>query len=293
MKYDGDVSQHIKSFEANNALTIFTNPEILLDILQEKSRLRLWRFATNIKMIVVDELDYYGSKGATLLLHLIRRLVEALRTKPQVAILGATIRNVKAIKNFLPMIDLEVIGGQAPKPANYLYIVLGRKDTVKNLYGKLPGSQKLTYNEYKEKFFKLLLDPEARSYLDIVTKENESFIIDLLKQYQRCRETKLVFARSIREADKIGSSLDPNLSATHHSKVSKEARSRIEEKARGGNVKVIITVKTLLQRYRYRFYFESNPYRATPNFKRVYPERGEKRKEGRCRKNRIYSASCP
>ena len=145
------------------------------------------------------------------------------------------------------MIDLEVIGGQAPKPANYLYIVLGRKDTVKNLYGKLPGSQKLTYNEYKEKFFKLLLDSKARSYLDIVTKENESFIIDLLKQYQRCRETTLVFARSIREADKIGSSLDPNLSATHHSKIFKEARSRIEEKARRGNVKVIITVKTLLQ----------------------------------------------
>jgi DEAD/DEAH box helicase domain-containing protein len=145
------------------------------------------------------------------------------------------------------MIDLEVIGGQALKPANYLYIVLGRKDTVKNLYGKLPGSQKLSYNEYIEKFFKLLLDSKARSYLDIVTKENESFIIDLLKQYQRCRETTLVFARSIREAYKIGSSLDPNLSATHHSKIFKEARSRIEEKARGGNVKVIITVKTLLQ----------------------------------------------
>ncbi len=141
MKYDGDVSQHIKGFEASRALVILTNPEILLDILEKKSRHKLWRFVTSVKMIVIDELDYYGSKRATLLLHLIRRLVEMLGTKPQVVILGATIRNVEAIKSFLPMIDLEVIGGQAPKPTNYLYIVLGKKDTVKNLYGKLPGSQ--------------------------------------------------------------------------------------------------------------------------------------------------------
>lgn len=250
LKYDGDVSQHIKGFEASRALVILTNPEILLDILEKKSRHKLWRFVTNVKMIVIDELDYYGSKGATLLLHLIRRLVEMLEmlsTKPQVVILGATIRNVEAIKNFLPMIDLEVIGGQAPKPANYLYIVLGKKDAVKNLYGKLPGSQVLTYEEYKEKFFELLLDPSARSYINNVIKENESFIIDLVKQYQRCRETTLVFARSIREADKIGSSLDSRLSAVHHSKISKENRSRIEEKVREGGIKVIITVKTLLQ----------------------------------------------
>jgi len=247
MKYDGDVSQHIKGFEASRALVILTNPEILLDILEKKSRHKLWRFVTNVKMIVIDELDYYGSKGAILLLHLIRRLVEMLGTRPQVVILGATIRNVKAIKNFLPMIDLEVIGGQAPKPTNYLYIVLGKKDTVKNLYDKLPGSQKLTYEEYKEKFFELLLDPSARSYINNVTKENESFIVDLVKHYQRCRETTLVFARGITEADKIGSSLDPSFSAVHHSKISKEDRSRIEEKAREGDVKVIITVKTLLQ----------------------------------------------
>jgi DEAD/DEAH box helicase domain-containing protein len=145
------------------------------------------------------------------------------------------------------MIDLEVIGGQAPKPTNYLYIVLGKKDTVKNLYDKLPVSQKLTYEEYKEKFFELLLDPSARSYINNVTKENESFIVDLVKHYQRCRETTLVFARGITEADKIGSSLDPSFSAVHHSKISKEDRSRIEEKAREGDVKVIITVKTLLQ----------------------------------------------
>jgi len=56
-----------------------------------------------------------------------------------------------------------------------------------------------------------------------------------------------VFARSIREADKIGSSLDSRLSAVHHSKISKENRSRIEEKVREGGIKVIITVKTLLQ----------------------------------------------
>jgi DEAD/DEAH box helicase domain-containing protein len=247
MKYDGDVSQRIKDFEASRALVILTNPEIVLDILQKKSEHKLWRFVTSVKMIVIDELDYYGSKGATLLLHLIRRLVEMIATKPQVVILGATIRNVKAIKNFLLMIDLEVIGGLAPKPANYLYVVLGKKDTAKNLYGKLPMSQELSYEKYKEKFFEALLDPRARSYIDIVTKENESFIVDLVKLYQRCRETTLVFARSIREADKIGSSLDPNFSAVHHSKISKEVRSRIEKKAREGDVKVIITVKTLLQ----------------------------------------------
>ncbi len=105
----------------------------------------------------------------------------------------------------------------------------------------------MTYEEYKEKFFELLLDPSTRSYINNITKENESLIEDLVKQYQRCRETTLMFARSIREADKIRSSLDPSFSAVHHSKIPKDARSLIEEKAKEGNVKVLITVKTLLQ----------------------------------------------
>lgn len=276
MRYDGDVSGHIKDFDASNALVILTNPEILLDILDKKSRHKLWRFAINVKLIVIDELDYYGSKGVTLLLHLIRRMVEMLGTKPQIVILGATIRNVEAIKNFLPIIDLEVISGQAPKPTNYLYIVLGKKDTVKNLYGKLPGSERLTYEEYREKFFQLLLDPKVRSYLDNVTKENKSFIIDLLKQYQRCRETTLVFAKSRRMADKIGSGLDRNLSAIHHSKVHKKDRSRIEEDAREGRVKLIITVKTLQQGIDIGFISRVIHIGLPPNLRELIQREGRK-----------------
>ncbi|MEM4971752.1 MAG: helicase-related protein [Sulfolobales archaeon] len=247
IKYDGDVSSHIRDYHARKALVVLTNPEILLDILEKKSNHKLWNFITNVKMIVIDELDYYNSRGATVLLHLIKRFIERLGTKPQIAILGATIRNVKAIKDFFPTIDFDVIGGQAPRPANYLYIVLGKRDLVKNLYSKLPGSQGLTYDEYKEKFFELLLYFKDKNYIDAIVKGNESSIEDLVKEYQKCLETTLIFAKNIDEANKIGSSLDPNLSAVHHSKISKKDRSSIEEKARKGEVKVIVTVKTLLQ----------------------------------------------
>ena len=256
LRYDGDVSNYVKEHHVKQALVTLINPEILLDVLEKRmggsvaleirKTHKLWAFILKVKLIVIDELDFYGSTRSTLLLYLVRRLIEILGLNTQVVILGATLSNIEAIKSLLPL-NFEVVGGEANRPANYLYVVLGRKESVWSIYGKLHGAK--NKEEFREKFFDILVGA-GQKHLDdliIILRENEDVIEDLLKMYLQCPETTLVFTRSIKDAERLGGKLDNSLVAVHHSKVPKERRAWIEERARLGEIKVLITVKTLLQ----------------------------------------------
>lgn len=260
IKYDGDTSDMYTSYDVFHASTILTNPEIFLDILHKYKNGKYHKlinfFKTKLKTIVVDELDFYGSSRATVLLYLVKKALELLdseQRKIRLIFLGATVSNAEAIRDFFPNEDFEIIEGKSYRPENHIYIVYGKKIQEEKV--KSDNDNSFIYSVRKD-----------------TLKQNEMLVPHIILKCAELSETTIVFARSRDKANIIYSKIKEHIQsslqqantsntssnqketevvpeniAVHHSLVPSLKRIEIEKGLRDGKIRVAITVKTLMQ----------------------------------------------
>jgi len=254
----------------SKALVVITNPAFLMN---EVKRLAvrpsaiLLKFLRDTDLIVLDEFDFYGSKGASLLLGLVSILTSYIcRKRPQVAVLTATLGNPDDVKSILTDIngrDTKVVYGRAFSVPNCTYIVYGRNLSSVREY----ILSSVNVNELPQEVRDLIENPDlfnryAYSIVSYLRELGYSVpdphfdVTELLTNYVRDEGVTVVFTSSIRTAERLASRLRERvgdglkeLIATHHHLIPKNVRKRIEDAARDWppRVKVIITVRTLLQ----------------------------------------------
>ncbi|WP_338602847.1 DEAD/DEAH box helicase [Sulfolobus tengchongensis] len=224
VRYDGDTSKEVKS-SVKTARVVLTNPDMVLNGLKGKNALS--SFFPMTELIVIDELDFYGSYKATILLYLIKEVLKRSNRNVRIIIMSATLSNVKNIIDFFPDRNFEIIEGKAYKPKNKYYIILGKKEIKLPNISELIGNTKISQQILR------------------INKDYTDTILNLSKKSsENSNTTTIVFTPNISFAENL--SRKTNV-AVHHSRVSKGVRSKIETELREGKISHVITVKTLLQ----------------------------------------------
>jgi len=280
VKIDSNVVRRSSSADLRDSIgkaqIIVTNPAFLMADFKRFRRDKSWlkSFLLNVDLIVLDELDYYGSGKASLLLALIDIICRAMGRKPQVMVLTATLGNPDELRSYLTKVNgrkTRIIEGRAFKVENRVYLIRGKNLT--GLWGVFRKNRDRILRSYPE-LRDLVDDPskfkENISTVMYVTRslglEMPKFEVDvgeLLLEYARRQEdiVTVVFTPSIKVAETLARKLieglvrklklDPDIARSivcvHHHLVSSSERLQCEEKARRGEVKFIFTVRTLLQ----------------------------------------------
>lgn len=250
---------------------IITNPAFLLHEVKKyivkPSTSLLEPVLRRLNLIVIDELDFYGPRSLALLMAMIDIVSYLSETKPQVVILTATLANPRDLGEFLKEKtgrDYVVIDGKPFHVENHLVIVLGKKlediwSKIKDLYSELQGRRDVDedvlnalrdFNEFKKNPYRVLSYLEALGYN--VPRLGLDYA-EIISKYLDDDGVTIVFTRSIARAEEVAKrvrNVNPHYSdriAVHHHLVSKEQREVIEEQARSGKVKVIVSPRTLTQ----------------------------------------------
>ncbi len=256
--------------ELSRALIVVTNPAFLMsDFKRLAMRGTSWlsEFLRDVDLIVIDEIDFYGSSRATLLLALIELAIQFIAKKrPAIAVLGATIGNPHDLAKYLTEIngrETVVIHGRAMKVPNRWILIVGKNvDTIRKLAKQIieerPDlSMYRPFIEDEELFLRYIHtiaeELRRRGYrIPELAIEPEKIIASYVLEEED--GITLVFAPSIRSAERLAarvrSCLPPELQhkiAVHHHLIPKAMRSEIEEKLQHGEIKVAISVRTLLQ----------------------------------------------
>lgn len=250
---------------------IVTNPAFLLHEVKKMAvsprGSLLDGFLHNVKLIVLDEIDFYGPREIALLLALVDILSKLLEPNFQLAALTATIENPEELAEFFTMVngrETSIIVGPPFRVENRVYIVLGRN--LQSLWRQL--------REQRDSFLKAGVGEDVAKALDDFTFFKSQVYrvveaaraiglqvppldpdpIEILKSYVYDSGVTLVFTRGIAKAEELARKLRASLEgesaqavAAHHHLASKEYRAIVEEGARTGRVKVLISPRTLSQ----------------------------------------------
>ncbi len=255
----------------SKALIVVTNPAFLLQdikrIARSPSKSILLPFLNNVELVIIDELDFYGSHGSSLILTLIEIICKHVsNSRPQVVILTATLGNPEELSRYLTSItgrETKVVKGKPRRLKNCTYLILGknlefiRKQVLKAIRNT---SIYLRYRDIIENpdSFKrnahILIEELRRQGIKVPKPYFD--VSELLARYVDDDVVTLVFTPSIRYADRLASRIKAKLDplsrgkvAIHHHLIPKNKRKEIEEAARRlpPSIPVIITVRTLLQ----------------------------------------------
>ncbi|WFO74622.1 DEAD/DEAH box helicase [Desulfurococcaceae archaeon MEX13E-LK6-19] len=255
----------------SSANIVVTNPAFLLHELKKyfikQSSSLLESFFRKIDLIIIDELDFYGPRSLALLMAMIELLSIVSNVKPQVVLLTATLANPDELGSYLKDItgrDYVVIDGKPFHVENRLIVVLGKD--LENVWKKIRGylGSLSRRSDVDEDIIKALRDYKefvknpyrVLSYLEALGYDVPSIGIDyseILGAYLEDDGVTLVFTKSIAKAEEVAKRLKTvyqehsNRIASHHHLVSKEQRRQIEEAARRGEMKIIVSPRTLSQ----------------------------------------------
>ncbi|AFH42181.1 DEAD/DEAH box helicase [Fervidicoccus fontis] len=248
---------------------LITNPAFLLTDLKKfftKQNTSIFQdFYFNPGLIVIDELDFYDPRSISLILGILELISKVSQRKPQVAILTATLSNPTELGVYLKTItdrDFEIIEGKPFHVENRLCVVLGkdlekiwnqlkeyegslssRKDVDKSILDSLKD-----LNSFKKNPYKTLEYLEALGY-NVPSIEFD--ITDILSLYLQDDGLTIVFTSGINRAEEIARKLKIKVGedkvATHHHLVSKSERKKIEDWAKEGKIKIIVSPRTLSQ----------------------------------------------
>ncbi len=243
VRYDGD-TKSLKGVLGSfgTAMVTITNPEMLLTIL--KGRKALPQF----ELVVLDEVDFYESHSFSLLVSLVKELFSSA----QIVVISGTLSNPQDLANFLG--NAVVVNGRAFSVERRIYVVVGKEEKLREVFLKHRDSlSSLGVNSFDD----LVRDAfsvyyhasevgikDLRSDLYEAFLKDKSEVEDLLKEFKGCPETTIVFFPSINDAESWTTPLGIPL---HHSKKKKKERLEVEKGLRQGTVRMVGTVKTLLQ----------------------------------------------
>jgi DEAD/DEAH box helicase domain-containing protein len=251
---------------------LVTNPAFLLNEVKKLvagTRGRLMdRFLSSVGLIVIDELDFYGPREIALLLSSLRLLRELASSDFRVAVLTATLSDPGPLADFMRELtgrEVSVVEGRPFRVRNRVYVVLGKD--LRRIWGELRsheaelrasgsvGDDLLEalgdYEKFRLVHYKVM---EAARALGIAIPGTEYDPVEVLRRYVEDPVLTLVFTRNIAKAEELGrrlrSVLPPELQgrvAVHHHLASRIDRAEQEERARRGEVKVLISPRTLSQ----------------------------------------------
>ncbi|ABM80911.1 DEAD/DEAH box helicase [Hyperthermus butylicus] len=259
--------------QLSKAMVVVTNPAFLLAemkrLAMHPNRALLEDFLTSVDLMVFDELDFYGPRGAHLLLAIVELVSKHLASKsPRVVVLSATLGNPGELAKLLTDItgrDTSIIEGKPFKTRNRTIIVLGKgfealRDYVR-AYASVIASRAPWIldivgddEEFREHMYEIYEALEAIGLRPPRPGMDPVEILQAVLDASEPGRVTLVFTRSIRMAERLYRSLlerlppgKRGLVGIHHHLVSKEKREQLEAAAREGRVALIITVRTLAQ----------------------------------------------
>ncbi len=251
---------------------IISNPAFILHDLKKllihPTQALLYSFYKNIDLIIVDEIDFYGPRSLALLLAMLNILSKISDKKPQIAVLTATLSNPEDLGEYLEKITGRkyiVVEGKPFSIENHLYIVLGKnlkiiweilqekREVVKNIKEE-PVRQELlkaidSYEYFSTNLHRII--SMAHSY-DIDLPLPTIDTAEIIKEYLSDEYVTIVFTYSISQAEELVRTIKFRYGekapiAAHHHLVPKKKREDIEEKTRRGEIKVIVSPRTLSQ----------------------------------------------
>jgi len=252
--------------EVASADFVVTNPAFLLNELKRmySAKASLLRgFLEKMDLMVIDDLDFYGPRSLAILLAMISLLRESIAPAVRFVVTTAMLKNADELAKYLTEVtglETEVIDGDAFSPTNHTFVVLGRD--LRRLWERLrtererlvqagAGADVLSalddYDALRRNLYKVI---EVARAAGIEVDEPVHSYLDVLERYANDDGLTLVFTRSISRAEEIARLLRERVGdrvASHHHLLSKSLREEIEEKARKGEVKVLISPRTLAQ----------------------------------------------
>ncbi|MEM1825200.1 MAG: DEAD/DEAH box helicase [Desulfurococcaceae archaeon] len=257
----------------NSSNIIISNPAFILHDLKKyflkTSNVLLRNIYERLNLLVIDEIDFYGPRSLALLLGIIKLLSSITDNRLQVVVLTATLANPDDMGVFLREItgrEYRVITGKPFSVENHVYIVLGKN--IREIWNKLRLDRDkilsiLNNEAVKEEVIKSI---ESFDYftknlyrlLSILSAFNYELPqlstdpVEIISNYMNDDYVTIVFTNSISSAEEIVRSIkyrygDDKPVASHHHLVPKKKREEIEEKARNGLLKLIVSPRTLSQ----------------------------------------------
>ncbi|UXD21598.1 helicase [Ignicoccus pacificus DSM 13166] len=258
--------------KVTDASVVATNPAFLMQDLKRiaEGRGYLGSFLSDVNLLVFDELDFYGSHGASAVLSMVEIISNFIKygdLGPQVVLLTATLGDPEAVAHTLSEItgrETVIIRGKPFRVENRGYLVLTKdieklwkwaKSNKSRIVRAVPDFASVIddFKEFKENLYLLV---EVLRSKGIWMPSASIDYSEVIARYVTCEKEglTLVFVNSIRMAEKllreVQEKLPPQFKdavASHHHMVSKKKREEIERLAREGKIKVIITPRTLAQ----------------------------------------------
>ncbi len=251
---------------------IVTNPAFLMSDVKRltSGKSYLADFINQLDLLVIDEFDFYGPREIALLLSLVKIINYFSKGDLRFAILTATLGNPEELASFLTSVNgksTEIIVGKPFRLRNTVYVVLGKN--MKSLWEILRQHVNLVkrhvfgeeeprlgvdilealqdYEKFKSEVYKVV---EALRSIGVDAPYPGMDPVELLREYAEDEGVTLVFTRGIRSAEQVRRRLEeevPGLVASHHHLVSKAQREEIERMAREGELKILISPRTLSQ----------------------------------------------
>lgn len=277
VKLDRGTKDELRSLRGGSGLRgvvsasriILTNPAFLLSDLkrfvERQSKAYLYQVLRSLELLVIDELDFYSPRSIALLLAMLRILYENLRRPRHVAVLAAGLANPEDVCSFLSQLngrDCVVVRGRPFNVENRTIVVLGKD--LRGLWERArEAARSLDQAKLDRDVQEALREFEAferRAFR--VVNYLRSLGVDLplpafsaeevIGQYVEDEGVTLAFTRSINRAEELYRSIATTLGkgeaiAVHHHLVDRKRREEIEEGARKGLVKIIISPRTLSQ----------------------------------------------
>lgn len=245
---------------------VITNPAFLMsDLKRTASRgSYLLNFIKRLDLIVIDELDFYGPREVALLLSMIKIISLLAEGRPQVAVLTAALGNPDELASYLTAIngrETSVIRGDPFRPRNDIYLILGKnlrgiweclrshkEEILSADVGDDVRSSLENYELFEKNVYKLV---ELGRSLGIECPQPLMDPAEVISHFERDDGVTIVFTNSIRSAENLRKRLVNEFGVTrvasHHHLVSKREREEIEEAARSGELRILVSPRTLSQ----------------------------------------------
>ncbi len=268
-------SEFLKEYNRTKLIEILSNQDILvtnpaflmfeIKNIAKKGKSLLHNVIKYANLIVIDEIDFYSPREIALILGLLNLIKMFNERNLQIATLTAMIENPEDLAKFYTNLnkrETAIITGKPFKVENRTYVILGKN--LKNIWEKLRKNKDKIKNagddviealdnfeKFKDNYFKVI---EVARANEVEVEKIEFDINEILLEYIDDDYVTLVFTRGINKAEEVAKRLIHSLPkdlqtrvASHHHLISKALRVSIEEGARRGKIKVLVSPRTLSQ----------------------------------------------